>query len=218
MKKPVVDLRQFRLYKLREPEFSHFVLLLAWVGYFALYILTEQLIPAENCRIIYHPLDDKIPFCEVFLIPYVFWYLLIALSLIYFALYDPDSFRKLMIYLITTQILAMSIYILFPNRQDLRPVSFPRDGFLTRCVAVLYRLDTNTNVCPSQHVAFSMGIASVWLRKKDASLLLKICIAIIVVLICMSVTFIKQHSVLDIAAAIPVCLVAELVTFYYKRI
>ena len=48
MRKPVVDYRQFRLSRLNEPRFAHLKLLLGWVGYFALYIITEQLIPAEN--------------------------------------------------------------------------------------------------------------------------------------------------------------------------
>ena len=36
---------------------------------------------------------------------------------------------------------------------------------------------------------------------------------------CMSVSFVKQHSVVDIYAAIPVCLLAEFITFgkYWKN-
>ena len=45
MKKPVVDYRQFRLRKLNSPEFSHLKLLGGWLIYFALYFLTENLIP-----------------------------------------------------------------------------------------------------------------------------------------------------------------------------
>ena len=49
MRRPEVNLREFRLSKLRDPQFSHLLLLLGWVGYFALYFLTENLIPAEDC-------------------------------------------------------------------------------------------------------------------------------------------------------------------------
>ncbi|WP_289466407.1 hypothetical protein, partial [Klebsiella pneumoniae] len=37
--------------------------------------------------------------------------------------------------------------------------------------------------------------------------------------VCISVAFVKQHSVVDIFAAIPVCLLAEWITFriYWKR-
>ena len=49
MKKTVIDYRSFQLRKINEPQFSHLKLLLGWVGYFALYFLTENLIPAEKC-------------------------------------------------------------------------------------------------------------------------------------------------------------------------
>ena len=209
MKKPVVDYRQFRLSKLNEPRFSHLKLLLGWVGYFILYFLTENLIPADRCRPVHMWLDDVIPFCEYFLIPYVFWYLLIVFSLGYFLLYDVDSVKRLQIYIIVTQVAAMAIYILFPSRQDLRPVSFERDNFLTRCVGLLYAFDTNTGVCPSLHVAYSIGIASVWVRQKEAHLAWKAFVVVAVILICLSTMFIKQHSAVDFFAALPVCLLAE---------
>ena len=103
----------------------------------------------------------------------------------------------------------MAIYIMFPNRQDLRPAEFPRDNFLTRCIGLLYSLDTNTGVCPSLHVAYSIGIASVWVKQKDVSMLWKAFVVVAVILICLSTMFIKQHSAVDFFVAIPVCLLAE---------
>lgn len=209
MKKPAVDYRAFRLRRINDPEFSHLKLLLGWVGYFTLYFLTENLIPVEKCTPVHMWLDDVIPFCEWFLIPYVFWYLLIVLSLGYFLLYNVDSFRRLQTFIIITQLAAMAVYILFPNRQDLRPAEFPRDNFLTRCIGLLYSLDTNTGVCPSLHVAYSVGIASVWVKQKDVSRIWKAFTFAAVILICLSTMFIKQHSAVDFFAALPVCLLAE---------
>lgn len=213
MKQPVVDYREFRLSRRNEPRFSHLKLLWGWVVYFAMYFLTEQLIPAERCFVVHSPLDDLIPFCEVFLIPYVFWYFLIVGSLLYFALYNIDSFRKLQTFLIITQVVAMVIYILFPNRQDLRPAEFVRDNIFTHGVALLYSLDTNTNVCPSLHVAYSIGIASTWVKEKGVSRGIKTFVVIAAVLICLSTAFIKQHSVVDALVALPVCLLAEILVF-----
>lgn len=213
MKPQEVDYRQFRLSRIREPQFSHLLLLLGWVGYFSLYFLTENLIPAENCTPVHMWLDDWIPFCEWFLIPYTFWYALIVFSLGYFLLFHVDSFKRLQTFIIITQVCAMAVYILFPNRQDLRPEVLPRDNFLTRCIALLYRLDTNTGVCPSLHVAYSLGIASVWLKEKAASRWWKAFVVVSVVLICLSTMFIKQHSAVDFFAALPVCLLAELLIY-----
>lgn len=219
MKKPVVDYRTFRLSKINHPEFSHLKLLLGWVGYFALYYITERFIAEDLCYPVHCWLDDVIPFCEVFLIPYVFWYLLVAGSLLYFALYNVDSFKKFMTYIIITQIVAMAVYIIFPNRQDLRPEAFPRDNFLTDGVAFLYSFDTNTNVCPSLHVGYSLGIASVWTKERDIPKWIKVFVVITVILVCMSVAFIKQHSVVDIFAALPMCLLAEILVFhvFYRK-
>ena len=222
MKQPVVDYRTFRLKRIKEPQFSHLKYLLGWVGYFALYFLTENLIPAQTCHVVHCALDDRIPFCELFLIPYVVWYLLVAGSLLYFALYDPERFKELMIYIIVTQVVAMAVYILWPSRQDLRPETFARDNILTRGVALLYQIDTSTNVCPSLHVAYSLGLLSVWWKDKQASRLWQVVLVVWVVLICLSVSFIKQHSVLDILAALPVCLLAEGITYgrdyWYPRL
>ena len=213
MKKPVVDYRRLRLSNIHTPEFSHLKLLLGWVGYFILYFLTENLIPAENCHPVHCFLDDRIPFCEIFLIPYVFWYLLIVVSLGYFLLYNVDSFKRLQAYIIITQVAAMAVYILYPTRQDLRPAEFPRDNFLTDCVAFLYTLDTNTGVCPSLHVAYSLGIASVWTKEKGVPLAWKVFVVVAVIFICLATMFIKQHSAVDFFAALPVCLLAEYLVY-----
>lgn len=219
MRRPVVDYREFRPSRLNEPQFSHLKLLLGWVVYFILFFLTENLIPVEMCHVIHSPLDDIIPFNEWFLIPYVGWYLLIVASLVYFGLYSIDSFKKLQVYIIITQVAAMAVYIIYPNCQMLRPTEFPRDNFLTDCIKLLYAIDTNTGVCPSLHCAYSFGIASVWLKEKSASRLWKSLVVVFVILICLSTMFIKQHSTLDFFAALPVGLLAEILVFHviYKK-
>ena len=219
-RKPVVDYRTFRLSKIREPEFRHLLYLLGWVGYFALYFLTENLIPREKCFPVHCALDDMIPFCEYFVIPYVGWYVLIVVSLLYFALYHPDYFKSLMKFIIVTQVTAMAIYIIFPNRQDLRPDVFVRDNIFTDITRLLYFFDTSTNVCPSLHVAYSIGIASTWLKEQAASKRCKVFVTVFCFLVCISVSFVKQHSVVDIFAAIPICILAEWIAFgntYWRR-
>lgn len=219
MRKPVVSYKGFRLSRIREPEYNHLLYLLGWVGYFALYFLTENFIPYEKCRPIHIPLDDLVPFCEFFVIPYVGWYLLIAGSLLYFMFYSPKSFKGMMAFIIVTQITAMAIYIIFPNRQDLRPTEFERQNIFTFILGIIYTFDTSTCVCPSLHVAYSIGIASTWLKERSATPLCKTLITVFCFFVCISVAFVKQHSVLDIFAALPVCLLAEWIAFkgYYRE-
>ncbi len=218
MKKPTVDYRRLRPHTITSPEYRHLLWLLGWVGYFLLYFLTENLIPASRCYAVHSPLDDLIPFCEWFIIPYVGWYLLIVISLLYFALYNTENFKNLQKYIIITQAIAMICYIVFPTRQDLRPLEFPRENFLTDILKALYAFDTSTGVCPSLHVAYSLGIASTWLREKSACKAAKCFVVIAVVLVCLSVVFVKQHSVVDIYAAIPVCVFAEFLVFIRPKL
>ncbi len=214
MKKPVVDYRELRLSNIREPRFSHLFLLLGWVGYFLAYMLTENLIPAEQCYTVHSRLDDWIPFCEWFVIPYVGWYVLVAGSLLYFLLYNVDGFRRLQIFIMITQVVAMIIYILFPNRQDMRPEVFANENVLTWLVGIIYKVDTPTNVCPSLHVAYSIGIASVWVREKQVSKGWRGLVVFFAILISLSTLFMKQHSAVDVLAAIPVCILAEWLVYH----
>ena len=211
-RKPV-SYRELSFRTLREKRFSHLFLLLGWVGYFLLYALTENLIPAENCHVIHCALDDLIPFCEWFLLFYASWYVLIVLSLLYVLRWDVPSFRKLQIFIMITQAVAMLIYILWPSRQELRPETFPRQNFLTWAMGIVYAFDTSTGVCPSLHVAYSIGIASVWLREKEVRPLWRVLIAVLCVLISISTAFVKQHSVLDVLAALPLGLLAEILVY-----
>ena len=214
MRKPTVDYRGFSLRKLNDPRFSHLKLLGGWLVYFAMYLITEYLNPNNSGTAVSCSLDYKIPFLEIFVIPYVGWYLLIAVSLLYFAFYNVENFKRLQIFIIVTQVAAMIIYITFPNFQPLRPDVYPRDNFLTDIVALLQTADTNSNVCPSLHVAYSIGIASIWLKEKDAKGWVKTAIVIFCILVCLSTAFIKQHSVIDGLVAIPVCILAEVISCF----
>ncbi len=216
MKTPVIDYRKLRLYNIRNPEYRHLLLLGGWIVYFALYFLTENLIPAEGCTPVHCWIDDVIPFCEYFIIPYVGWYLLIVFSLGYFLLYNVDQFKNLQIFIMITQGLAMICYIFFPTRQDLRPTEFVNENIFTDIIGLLYLGDTNTGVCPSLHVAYSLGIASTWLKEKSVGWGIKTFVTVFVILVCLSTMFIKQHSAVDFFAALPVCLIAEVAVFGKK--
>jgi hypothetical protein len=218
MKRPVVDYREFRLFRLKEPRFAHLSLLAGWIVYLILYFITEHFIPMERCHVIHCALDDMIPFREEFLIIYCYWYVLLVGSLLYFLLYDILSFKRLQIYIMITQLVAMLVYILYPSVQLMRPDSFERDNLLTRLAAFIYAFDTPTGVCPSLHVAYSLGIASVWCHRRNTSLAWKCFMVFSAVAISLSTAFVKQHSVVDIFAALPVGLLAEYLVFGHTRL
>ena len=161
-------------------------------------------------------LDDKIPFCEFFIAPYLLWFLLVAGSLLYLFLYDIPNFRRLSIYIMITQAGAMFVYIIWPSIQLLRPETMPRDNFFTWVLAFVYRFDTPTGVLPSLHAAYSIAILSVFWHRKETALWWRILLPVFVIVIIAATFFAKQHSVLDALAAIPLCLIGEALIYWFK--
>ena len=214
MKRTPVDYHGFRLGRLNEPRFAHIrLLVIGWLSYFALYFLTENLIPRERCHPIHIWLDDLIPFNEYFAVFYCGWFLLVAGSLAFYLFYDVDRFTRLQKFIMITQAVAMLCYILWPSRQDLRPAVFPRDNLFSRVMGFIYTFDTSTGVCPSLHAAYSFGILSVVSKDDHAPLWGKLALLVVVIMICLAVCFVKQHSAADVLAAIPVGLLAEAVVY-----
>ncbi len=213
MKRNAYDYSGFSLKKLNEPRFAHIKLLAGWIVYFSLYFLTENLIPAERCHLIHCSLDDLIPFHEGFVVFYVGWYFLVAGSLAYTLFFRVEAFRKLQIFIMITQAAAMICYILYPSIQNLRPETFPRKNLLSSLLGLIYAFDTPTGVFPSLHVAYSLGILSVARKDPDLGTGWKLGIAVFVLMVCLAVCFVKQHSALDVLAALPVCLLAEMLVY-----
>jgi membrane-associated phospholipid phosphatase len=115
----------------------------------------------------------------------------------------------IVIIIMITQAVAMLCYIVYPSIQNLRPESFPRQNVFTAILGFIYSFDTPTGVCPSLHVAYSLGILSVGLKDRQLSHAVKAALTLFVMMVCLAVCFVKQHSALDVLAALPVCLLAE---------
>lgn len=189
--------KDFNLKNIISPKYRHLFLLLFWPVYLTLFVFTEKYVtPIYN---VYCGVDDLIHFCEFFVIPYVLWYALLAFISIYTLLFDVPSFIKFYLFLTVTCIITFAIYIIFPNEQNLRPDTFARDNIFVDVMKNLYAIDTNTNVCPSIHVIFSIGMLfTMWNSKHFSSTLWRTVSIIVTVLICLATVFLKQHSVIDI--------------------
>ena len=158
--------------------------------------------------------DDWIPFCEVFIIPYLLWFLYVVVIIVflYFQKSHLEDYYKCVITLILGMSSCLFVYWIFPNAQNMRPTEFTNPNIFTDIISVIYATDTDTNVLPSIHVynsiAIHVGLATshtfknhkVW---KNASLTL--CI-----LICLSTMCLKQHSFLDAITALALYLI-----YYY---
>lgn len=210
----LVDYRRFRLSKLNTPEFSHLKLLLYWPLFGLLFLTVERLWIRESYFPVHCAWDDAIPFCEYFVIPYLFWFVFLVGIHFYALLFDVEAFKKLMKFIMVSYSVAILIYILFPNCQELRPVTFARNNLFTRFLEDFYQFDTNTNVCPSIHVIGSVAVMlCAWNSKHFSTTSWRIVFGVTAFLISISTVFLKQHSVLDILAAIPICVAAYLVVY-----
>lgn len=170
-----------------------------WFSY-----VEKRSIPADEYYIIHSPLDNYIPFCEYFIIPYLFWFSFVAIGVAYFFFTSRKEFYQIMTFLIIGMTIFLIISTVFPNGLHLRPTVFPRDNVFTDMVKnMIYANDTSTNVFPSIHAFNSLGISiaifhSEKLKKRHG---IQLATHVATLLILMSTVFLKQHSILDVIAA-----------------
>lgn len=215
---PVVDYRKLRFHNINSDEYKHLKLLLYWPLYGLLFLFVERFYPVENYTVMYSPLDDMIPFCEWFVLPYMFWFVYLVGMHIYTLLYDVGAFKKMMKFIIITYSVTILIYLIWPTCQELRPIAFERDNIFTQFMKGFYQFDTNTNVCPSIHVIGSLAVLfTSYHCRGTQSIGWKIVFTVKSVLICLSTVFLKQHSILDVIAALPICTVAYFICFARKK-
>ncbi len=209
----------FNIKRITEPKFRHLFLLLVWPSYIFAYLLTEKFITGPfydiSCS-----LDNIIPFCEYFVIPYVLWYGMLAFVGFYTLFLDVPSFRKFHKFLIISSVITFAFYAVFPNQQSLRPdlTNFSRDNIFVDLMRHLYKADTNTNVFPSVHVIFSLGMLfTLWDSKHFSSHWCRFLMLTITVFVCFATVFLKQHSLLDLLAGAALGFAIYPFTFVKRR-
>lgn len=186
-------------------RYKHIILILYLPIYMAWFLFLESRndIPHFN---VYCRIDDFIPFQEIFIIPYLLWFAYVAAVLVFlfFQTSHLRDFYRCAAALMIGMTTCLIIYTVWPNAQNLRPESFPRNNFLTDLISTLYQNDTNTNVCPSIHVynsiAVHVGISNSFYFKNKSGW--KLVSFILCVLICLSTVFLKQHSFVDGVCAV----------------
>lgn len=210
--------RGVRFNNLLTPKYNHILLALYWPLFGLAFLFVERGLPAI-LDMTYHPvkipLDDVIPFCEWFAIPYYYWFGFLIGFGVFWAIFEPRCFRDWMWAIILTYTTTIVIYLIYPTMQELRPLSIPRDNLLTRVVLSLYDFDTNTNVCPSIHVLGSLAVMFAGLHSKLLSGWgWKLFFILSALAISVSTVFMKQHSALDIFAAFLVGFICYAVQFW----
>lgn len=195
-------------------KYKHAIPLIIYAAIYSIWFshLEETI---DDYELIHVALDDYIPFCEVFIVPYLLWFIYMAVVVGYFFFKDKDDYFKSCTFLFTGMTVFLLISTIWPNGQNLRPYIMPRDNIFTQMISVLYKTDTPTNLWPSIHVYNSLGCHLAIMKSRHfenkkgirtASLIL--CISII-----MSTMFIKQHSVFDVTTAFIMASIVYLIVY-----
>lgn len=181
---------------------KHYKYLLIIPIYLLAFFMAERVVPDDGF-VSYLPLDDRIPFMEAFVIPYVLWYPLLAAVGIVLMIKDGDGFARYMTYIGVTFFSILLFDLLFPNRQLLRPETVSGDGIFAEMIKGIYSVDTNTNVLPSMHVVGCVGASVAVCLSESFGRVWRASVICLSVIICASTVLIKQHSVLDVITALP---------------
>lgn len=169
--------------------------------------------------IIHSPVDDYIPFCEYFIVPYLMWFIYVPAVLFYLVYNDRDSFWAMVKMMFVGNMLCLLIYALFPNGvMPKQPVK--SDNIFSQMVNILYYTDTPTNVCPSIHVLDTLSAHIALTRSKFVKNMtgLKFTSFAFFIMICISTVTLKQHSIIDIFASLLLMLFLEKYAYSKKTI
>lgn len=172
---------------------SYFLIYLPWFAYL------ERTV-TRRFHVIHMPIDDYIPFIEIFIVPYFLWFAYVALAITFFFFRDVQDYYKLCIFLFVGMTVFLVVSTLYPHGHYLRPRVFERDNIFVTMVKGLYMIDTPTNLFPSIHVYNSIGVhlsvmhseqlkEKKWIHRTSF---------VLMVSIIASTMFLKQHSVFDV--------------------
>ena len=182
-------------------------------AYLISFFLIEHLI-TEDYWVSYIFIDDYIPFFEWAVIPYILWYPFQFFVALYLLCRDAIGYKTYAISFGLGFAMALLVCLIFPNGQDMRPAVFVHDNIATWIVSSIYKADTNTNVLPSMHVIGSFSACLAIVKSKSVkSNWVWIGAIILSIVICISTVLIKQHSILDVFAAIPFCIILYLIVY-----
>ncbi len=190
-------------------------ILLLWIVQWIWYGVLNHIQTPETSHIIYSALDDSIPFCEWFIIPYWLWYLYIASALIYTLIKSKKDFLRIVTLVFLGVFGSLLICTLYPSWHLLRPETMP-DNILSRWVQFTYTLDNPAVIFPSMHVlvAFLISIGLTAAESMKGKTTVKVCCWIYTVIVSASTVFVKQHSIIDVGFALLFILPYTLLTYF----
>ncbi len=183
----------------------HLIPIAVWfVIYMGLFGFLE-IVPPKDVHLIHCALDDRIPNMAIFIYPYVSWfpYILVCAALAIKNL-DDRQFKKAVLVLTTGMNIFLFISYVWPTGLDLRDsIVYDLHTLSGNLLKFVQTVDTPKSVFPSMHVYVTLVLQYTLEMQKKLVPALGIWVGrVLAVLIVLSTMFTKQHSAVDVTAAI----------------
>lgn len=183
-------------------KYKHGLFFLYMFIYFPWFSYLEKKVTTDFHEI-YMPIDDCIPFCEFFIVPYLLWFAYVIVVVAGLFIKDSGEFTRLCIFLGVGMTVFLIISTIYPNGHYLRPDTFPRNNIFTELTQMIYNTDTPTNLFPSIHVYNSLAVFLAVRHSKHVKRMRTRIISLILMMsIVLSTVFLKQHSMFDVLTAV----------------
>lgn len=183
----------------------HLIPIAVWfVIYMGLFGFLE-IVPPKDVHLIHCTLDDRIPNMAIFIYPYVSWfpYIVVCAALAIKNL-DDRQFKKAVLVLTTGMNIFLFISYVWPTGLDLREsIVYDLHTLSGNLLKFVQTVDTPKSVFPSMHVYVTLVLQYTLEMQKKLVTAWGIWVGrVLAVLIVLSTMFTKQHSAVDVTAAI----------------
>lgn len=154
------------------------------------------------------PVDDKIPFLPWTVLPYCFWFPMIAFYPLIVFRTDPCSYCGYLMTMVMEIVLSVVCYLIYPTSFQ-RPV--PPDGFWGNFMKFVYHGSyRGLNCAPSLHCSSCFLVICVSFTCAGMSFGVRVFTVSIAIMIVLSTLTTKQHTLIDVLTAVPLFLISRI--------
>ncbi len=183
----------------------HLIPIAVWfVIYMGLFGFLE-IVPPKDVHLIHCALDDRIPNMAIFIYPYVSWFpYIVVCAVLAIKNLDDRQFKKVVLVLTTGMNIFLFISYVWPTGLDFREsIVYDLHTLSGNLLKFVQTVDTPKSVFPSMHVYVTLALQyTLEMQKKLVPAWGILVGRVLAVLIVLSTMFTKQHSAVDVTAAI----------------
>lgn len=183
----------------------HLIPIAVWfVIYMGLFGFLE-IVPPKDVHLIHCALDDRIPNMAIFIYPYVSWFpYIVVCAVLAIKNLDDRQFKKAVLVLTTGMNIFLFISYVWPTGLDFREsIVYDLHTLSGNLLKFVQTVDTPKSVFPSMHVYVTLVLQYTLEMQKKLVPAWEIWVGrVLAVLIVLSTMFTKQHSAVDVTAAI----------------